>query len=283
MEYYIDIPTGQKIVVVKNRELGIGNQLFRVSAMYSLAKRMGAQFWLVSTEKKRSFTSQDRESAIDKFDFPHDRIISTTQNAYLMKALKKVEVNEKNFFDIKATDGELFFSREYFLSPRFFMEASPEISNVTIKQLLPQTKLRESIKETESVAVHLRRGDFNKINRILPIVYQIQAMQEMRRLIPNAQFFIFSDDLDFARSAFYNIKDITIASAPDNDSLSELKMMIECKHIIIANSTFSWWAAYLMKNPNKIVISPIADYPATTLDNPKSWIQMDPFALHAAG
>jgi hypothetical protein len=133
--------------------------------------------------------------------------------------------------------------------------------------------------------VHIRRGDFISEKRLIPITYQVKAMQNILTIHPDAHFFIFSDDVSFVRSAFSNLKNVTIASDENTRSIEELQLMSKCKHIIIANSTFSWWAAYLNKNPNKIVIAPnyFAD-PIIENDYLESfykieWIKIDPFAI----
>lgn len=111
-----------------------------------------------------------------------------------------------------------------------------------------------------AVAVHIRRGDYvtdsgaNYLMGVLPINYYNQAINYIKQKISNPNFYFFSDDLDWVKdnietngSAFY---------VTGNEDYEDLDLMRHCKHNIIANSTFSWWGAFLNRNPNKIVIAP---------------------------
>jgi hypothetical protein len=124
-----------------------------------------------------------------------------------------------------------------------------------------QTKSR--IDETNSVCVHVRRGDFvsspvyRRILKTQPADYFLAAMTEMRRRVGDATFFVFSDDADWARS--HITMDAPIVYVNHNDSQHDyldMFLMSSCRHFITANSTFSWWAAWLSRDQGKIVIVP---------------------------
>lgn len=118
-----------------------------------------------------------------------------------------------------------------------------------------------SVKNNEqSVSVHIRRGDYvtdvnaNYLMGVLPVDYYNKAIQLMSNKLTNPSFYFFSDDLDWVKEniivenpAFY------VSGNPD---YVDLDLMKHCKHNIIANSTFSWWGAFLNRNPDKIVIAP---------------------------
>ncbi|MBP3766507.1 MAG: alpha-1,2-fucosyltransferase [Bacilli bacterium] len=121
-------------------------------------------------------------------------------------------------------------------------------------------KMYDLIENTNSVCISIRRGDFvnNKKNalkfNVCDINYFNRAIEKMNSLIDNPTYFIFSDDIDWCKD---NIK---INNCYYEDGLDpvweKLRLMYSCKHFIISNSTFSFWAQYLSRNKNKVVIAP---------------------------
>lgn len=112
------------------------------------------------------------------------------------------------------------------------------------------------------VSVHIRRGDYvtlpkvAAVHRTLPLSYYEAAMENMLGRARDAHFFVSSDDIGWARAYFPQKHPITFISAPDIAECEELTLMSRCAHHIIANSTYSWWAAWLNRNPEKTVIAP---------------------------
>ncbi len=123
--------------------------------------------------------------------------------------------------------------------------------------------ISEQIKNTTSVAIHIRRGDFaeNKkiksIHQTINLNYYHQALKIINSKVTNPIVFVFSDDIAWVKKNL-STKGQTIYVSPEKNSeaTQELILMSQCQHQIISNSTFSWWAAYLNQNPNKIVIAP---------------------------
>ena len=131
--------------------------------------------------------------------------------------------------------------------------------------LLPQyLSYSEKINATDSVMLHVRRGDYvqsaaaARYHTILPITYYQDAMKDLLISVPNAHFFIFSDDLDWAKQAFTQVNQKTFIERTDapNATAQELQLMIACKHHIIANSTLSWWGAWLKQQEGGLVYAP---------------------------
>lgn len=122
-------------------------------------------------------------------------------------------------------------------------------------------KLYEIIKSTNSVCVSVRRGDFesNEIFRGLHSVchqkYFANAIAKAKQLIDNPTFIFFSDDIEWVKK---NIQTGCATYSEDGTDpvWEKLRMMSMCKHFIISNSTFSWWAQYLSINNDKVVIAP---------------------------
>lgn len=115
----------------------------------------------------------------------------------------------------------------------------------------------ERFVDTNSVCLHIRRGDFTKKGRQhCTINYYIKAIREMQKIIADPVFFVFSDDIGWVEKNLIVDNVELIYVNEENDSVSELGIMKNCKHFIISNSTFSWWAQYLAVNESKVVIAP---------------------------
>lgn len=121
-------------------------------------------------------------------------------------------------------------------------------------------KLMKHIEECESVCVSFRRGDFlEKTNKSLRDICDLQyyksAIAKMKEEIPNAKFFFFSDDIDWVRkNCDFGVE--SFYETGHDDIGEKMRLMSSCKHFIMSNSTFCWWAQYLSKNEKKVVISP---------------------------
>lgn len=141
------------------------------------------------------------------------------------------------------------------------------------------------IKTTNSVSLHVRRGDYinDKYSHIYggicDVNYYNRAIEYIFSKIDNPVFFVFSDDCEWVKNNI-SIPNATFVEWNLNEnSYIDMFMMNQCKHNIIANSTFSWWGAYNRTNPkNSIVISPkkwfASDSFAEPLIFPKKWIRI---------
>lgn len=149
---------------------------------------------------------------------------------------------------------EKYFKKiEALLRKEFTFKNKPDRVNRTILS---------AIKKTNSVSLHVRRGDYfsnPKVNRIFETcgpAYYFVAIRLLRRRVIRPHFFVFSDDPDWVRLNL-KLKEATFVdhNLGKNDA-EDMRLMSACRHHIIANSTFSWWGAWLDPNPGKVVISP---------------------------
>ncbi|MGI4751471.1 MAG: alpha-1,2-fucosyltransferase [Janthinobacterium lividum] len=152
----------------------------------------------------------------------------------------------------------------YWQHYKYFENLQPEIFNELILNSysnLDTINWLEKIKNDPfAVAVHIRRGDYvtdsgaNYLMGVLPVDYYNKAILYIKERITDPNFYFFSDDLEWVKS---NITTGTINFYVDqNPDYIDLNLIRHCKHQIIANSTFSWWGAFLNRNPDKIVIAP---------------------------
>ncbi len=118
-------------------------------------------------------------------------------------------------------------------------------------------KILYAIKECESVGVHIRRGDYVALGWAKNETYYKNAINNSIDAIPNAHFFFFSDDIDWVKQKLsVNQDDVYVTIAGVNADLQEFALLMNCKHQIISDSTFGWWAAYLNPYKQKKVFIP---------------------------
>ncbi len=125
-----------------------------------------------------------------------------------------------------------------------------------------QKKLHDKINDCNAVSMHVRRGDFvynpNDPHTICSVDYYKNAVEVISKKIKNPVFFVFSDGIEWTK------KNIDIPYehyyVSGNEAWVDLKLMSSCKHNIIANSSFSWWGAYLNNYKQKVVICPAVWY-----------------------
>ena len=156
-----------------------------------------------------------------------------------------------------------------------------DIRNILLKELTPKQPLKETnlpllktIKETNSICVSIRKwsidekGERLAEREICGPRYFENAINKIVELVNNPTFIIFSDDVDWGKNIVKSIVgDVQMLSETGDDDVAEkLALMSNCKHFILSNSTFSWWAQYLSTNEGKIVVSPdhwFAEYDET--------------------
>ncbi|MGI4022351.1 MAG: alpha-1,2-fucosyltransferase [Janthinobacterium lividum] len=152
----------------------------------------------------------------------------------------------------------------YWQHYKYFENMQPQIfEELTLKEPLnlKANSLLLAVKnDKSSVAVHIRRGDYvtdsgaNYLMGIVPVSYYLNAIAYLKQKLSGPSFYFFSDDLEWVKQ---NIKTDAPAFYVDgNTDYVDLDLMRHCSHQIIANSTFSWWGAFLNSNPDKIVIAP---------------------------
>lgn len=156
----------------------------------------------------------------------------------------------------------------YFQNPEFFSKYKDRILDL-FKLKDSHNKIIEDFylkiaKNSKTVSIHVRRGDYLKLSNI----YRIKDMDYFKKCIDlvinkvgnnNLLFLIFSDDLEWCKNNFSKL-DINCVYVDENHAMLnkdviDMYLMSKCNHNIISNSSFSWWSAYMNKNPNKIVCS----------------------------
>lgn len=143
--------------------------------------------------------------------------------------------------------------------------------------LSEQSKMiKDELEGSNSVSIHIRRGDYTKSNNALPLDYYNKSVEEINSLTEDPKYYIFSDDIDWVRNELEIKGHCTYVDHNGVETAYEdLILMSSCEHNIIANSTFSWWGAWLNQNSDAIVLSPDAWLGYGNTDEldilPKTW------------
>jgi hypothetical protein len=261
---------------------GLGNQLFQYAVAKSLSLKFGLPFKLdLSPMHNQSLRNFDLEEfALDlSIASPNDlkRTIPFNNNLIIRinRYLQRIGMNvfntiyfEKELFkfqDIELNNPSIYLYG-YWQSYKYFDDFRSEIfSNLELKEGLDEKNLRvkSAMQETSSISLHIRRGDYVKnlktlaVHGVLGIEYYHNAINALNDCVESPEYFIFSDDLQWARDhlsrdANFNYIDINA----EGKAVHDFELMRHSKHNIIANSTFSWWPAYLNNYANKKVIAP---------------------------
>lgn len=173
-----------------------------------------------------------------------------------------------------------FQSEKYFYSIRETIKKNFKFSIVLNSQLI---HLLTKITSTESVMINVRRGDYLEkldYHGVIDEMYIKKSMAYLNNKLKEPTYFIFSDDLQWCRTHIQKANNVIFVdeSYYGYKYSSYLKLMSNCKHFIISNSTFCWWAAWLADNPSKKIIAPKKWFSTDELNAddliPDTWIKI---------
>ena len=266
--------------VVVQLKGGLGNQMFQYAMAYGRAIRSGLPLMLdvsrLNRDKLRGFE-------LSIFDLSAE--ILPTYRSWLAKKgaesltgyLKSMiglangklpYVKEPHFHvstDIQQATGPAFIDG-YWQSEKYFNDVANEIKNQFQFAEPDNQRNRQFMAEVQnqnSVSVHVRRGDYAtnpqtfKVHGLLDVEYYTRAIDFVHDKIMDARFYFFSDDPDWVQKTFAYIPDITVVDWNRNAPPAiDMQLMTACSNHIVANSSFSWWGAWLGRNENKIVAAP---------------------------
>jgi hypothetical protein len=155
----------------------------------------------------------------------------------------------------------------YWQSEKYFDDVRPVLVRELSVRIQPSEENRvllSEITESESVSIHVRRGDYatdpraSRVHGLCSLdYYRVAAQYVADRVAKKPSFYVFSDDPEWVRENLklpYQMR--YVAHNDDAHNYEDLRLMTQCSHHIIANSSFSWWGAWLGRNPNGLVVAP---------------------------
>jgi hypothetical protein len=272
----------QRIVVQVTS--GLGNQMFSYAAGRGISDRLGAHLSFRRARNLREgvrtyglchFRTKVREATLlQQFRIgislqkPAQRMAQALGPSVARHLYAVIQDQGQGFTPQLFPRDQPMFLRGFWQSEKYFDHIQDQIRNEFAFVLPPREIDRavlDRIRSTESVAVHVRRGDLvanpeyaAKYYVQEPAYYQAAA-QVLRQMGKPLHFFVFSDDPDWPRANLSLGDNVDFECGPaaqGREDWRDLQLMSQCKHHVIANSTFSWWAAWLATFPGKQVIAP---------------------------
>lgn len=277
---------------------GMGNQLFQYAAGKSLAL---FKHTVVKFDTSFFDTQKSRSLDLKYFDLDlniasQEEIQRLQQQKLIAKIFQKMgpphtrKAYREPFFHFDAnffsTNNDVYLKGNW-QSEKYFKPFEKQVrNNLLIKQEYT-SHLENPGKElgaSSSVSVHIRRGDYLQqktldYHGILSKEYYNEAIQKIAKKVPGARFYFFSDDIEWVKENLQLDHPCEFISGKTSHSaIEDFYLMQNCRHHIIANSSFSWWAAWLNKNAEKIVVAPkqwFKQGPKDTYDLlPEEWIKI---------
>jgi len=186
---------------------------------------------------------------------------------YLSPKKKRTYYREKyfHFDDNMLKFGKDVYLKGYFQSEKYFLPIKEIIQNefrIKEEAIVRVKNFFNAQGSGKKVSVHIRRGDMKndpvmaERHGVMPLSYYQKGIEIIRSKISAPHFYFFSDDINWAKENFTSTDATFVSGEISKTHFEDLYLMSQCDHNIIANSSFSWWGAWLNKNANKIVIAP---------------------------
>ena len=259
---------------------GLGNQMFQ----YAYAKALELKGYDVKIDISK-FKKYKLHGGYHLDQFKIDLETSTKLSVFLSKLGLRRSIKEKSLlFDSKFLNlPKNEYVKGYFQTEKYFTH----IKEVLLKQFVLKSELssttinylKDITIQKNSCSIHIRRGDYisnkkaNSVHGTCDIEYYKEAVKLINNKFKDAYFFIFSDDITWVRNNL-KVKNATYINhnvIPHED----MHLMSSCKHNITANSSFSWWGAWLNQSKNKTVIAPKKWFVSNKNEVAcKNWIQL---------
>lgn len=303
---------GKKLTNLKMKELiivklqgGLGNQMFQYAIGKLLAeKKKAALFFDLSffedQEKRPGFTPRQFELGVfnPQFQIAEQATVQSFLQPVKNKRLRRffgLPVTTYYREDVCRFDASVLslqpplYLDGYFQSEQYYAgndEMIHRLFTFPATHAGHHNQLIQAIENTNAVAVHFRRGDYvsdavtGSFHGICSLDYYRQAFQLIEAKVPDPHFYIFSDDINWVEQQVTGwASNITFVKG-NNEAPGWVDMMLmsKCRHHIIANSSFSWWGAWLNKKAGKQVIAPLKWFNDVSINTkalvPETWMRI---------
>ncbi|MBI1920672.1 MAG: alpha-1,2-fucosyltransferase [Geobacter sp.] len=284
---------------------GLGNQMFQYAAGRRLAHFRNTPLKL-DLSWFSDFSPMDTPRAYALAPFSIQAEPSTAEETAIVRepkygmlrqlfnkinpSYRPTHIREKRFrFDPSTLSlpGNVYLDG-YWQSEKYFSDIASIIRReftVRTEPDAPNCEVAGLIKGCEAVSIHFRRGDYvadaktAAYHGICSVAYYHEAVKLVAARVDEPHFFVFSDDPAWVRENFAIPHPMTVVDHNGPDQAHEdLRLMSLCRHHIIANSSFSWWGAWLSDNPDKIVIAPRRWFAEKSIDTrdllPEGWVRV---------
>ncbi len=276
---------------------GLGNQLFQYAFGRQLSIRNTTELKLDVSAFENTNYAAARRYALEPFN-----VMATVASNSELKPFRKSKlvtfVSRVLPYYQRAVVYEPFFQFDpralmvannryvvgYWQSEKYFKQCEKEIrAELTLTKPLVHPLVNE-VSKPNTVSVHIRRGDYvsdattNAIHGVCSPEYYQKALAIIKQTTPHPHFFIFSDDTQWVKKTMNFSDAVTYVADAGLKDYEELELMSKCSNHIIANSSFSWWGAWLNSSAIKKVIAPKKWFNDTAINTkdliPDSWIRV---------
>lgn len=278
---------------------GLGNQLFQYAAGLSLACHHGVELKVnaASFDRPDLIVGTQRTFELDNLQTPpqqasNKEIASFLKQSIIKKCFEKfTPFHKRSIYKERSTRfDQIFFEagKEVYIkgnrqSEKYFKPFEDRIrEKIQVKDCIKKKyqTISNEMRETESVAIHIRRGDYLtnialQVLGLLPLEYYYSAVEYVSQQKNVSTVYVFSDDIPWVKENLNLNLPVKYASEFSPSAIDDFYLMSQCRNQIIANSTFSWWAAWLNDNSSKIVVAPTQWYNSPDFDStdiiPDEW------------
>ena len=259
---------------------GLGNQLFQYAVGRALAIHhrlpLKLDLTIFKTYKLHRYLLDQfaiqadiaTEDEIIKLKGRNNVLFSALRKAGLVKRKSYLKEKRSSYFDASVFKKDDVYLDGYWQNELYFSDIREELLR-DLTSISSMSELgvvyMEGIKNSNSVSLHVRRGNYLNLKNfnVLDINYYMKAVEYIRKNVEKPTFYIFSDDLEWCKNSLGFLDNCIFVDSTKTE-IDDLELMSYCKHNIIANSSFSWWGAWLNQNCKKTVIAP------------KGWLLNDP-------
>lgn len=276
-----------KTVIIQG---GLGNQMFQYAFFLSeFKKNKQIRIDITLTKEQNQHNGFELEKVFNikgqsnKLSFILFKI--TRKFPEIVHNLLRIElITDENISQYTNTQRCFYYG--YWQNEHYFKSIEEDIRSTfkfnTSKISRETSNLLEKIKESNSISLHIRRGDYlsKENNRIYGNIctpqYYKKAIEKIKEKVKDPIFIVFSNDPYWVKSNFQLENAVYVNFNNGNNSWQDMFLMSQCQHNIIANSSFSWWGAWLNKNPHKLVITPYKFTNNKNSENiiPDTWIKI---------
>lgn len=269
-------PVQTRMVIANYLKGGIGNQLFQHVFAHSLARKLGAD--VVTDVGFFSADPYQNKSVLQHFA-PEARLAQVSQmkgpGHYLlrdgvMSALSD-QLNLPSDAQALVLDG--YWQDERLLDPEVVKDTAAAIA-ASMGEVNASAVAVDICSQPNALAVHLRRRDYGHMGVCTP-EYYLGAIDFIRQCHPDAKLFVFSDEPNYAQQLLSpRYPDLYMVQS--GGDLADLHLMSLCRHVVISNSTYSWWAAYLAEAQGGTIVCPQewVTQPGVKSPCPARWVQV---------
>jgi hypothetical protein len=247
---------------------GLGNQMFQYAAARATSLRTGEPVKLDLTwfADEGSRVSPRRGYELDAFglelEVASEGELARTLRRRIVRRRPRIIEDGSLRFDPRVLHARDVRLIGYWQSERYFADQADTIRRDF--ELPPaDPELERRIGAVESVSLHVRRGDYASSAKVeaelgvLPLDYYAAAIARMREELGSPEFFVFSNDAAWTEANLaIDAPHTFVRHPPGARAHHDLRLMSLCRHHVVANSSFSWWGAWLREGPDTLVVAP---------------------------